>query len=380
MKLENIITHHMFKKASRLRIPLSGTFELSPVCNFDCKMCYVRKTQKEVDTSLRKIMSCEEWIALAKQMKEEGMLYLLLTGGEPFLWPDFWKLYSELVKMGFVITINSNGSLINEKVVEMLLENPPSRINITLYGASNETYERLCGVKNVFTRVKNNIDTLINVGIAVKINCSLTPINKNDLEDIVEFAKKRDLIVDIATYMFPPIRKDQNKTGENERFTPQEAAYYNLKRYRLLFGKEKYYEHLEKLVQGIAGPLGLEESCYDPVDGKLMCRAGKASFWVTWDGFITPCGMMYEPKIDIRTQSFKESWSSLVKVCDEMSLTGVCVSCPNKKICHYCAAAALAETGTFRGVPKYLCEEMEAARKMAFDELNLKGNSIEENR
>lgn len=373
LKVENIITQHMFKKATNLKIPLSGTFELSPVCNFDCKMCYVRKTQKEVNDSTRSIMTCEEWITLAKQMKEEGMLYLLLTGGEPFLWPDFWKLYEELSKMGFVISINSNGSLINEEVISKLLEIPPSRINITLYGASDATYEKLCGSKNVFSKITHTIDRLLEVGIAVKLNCSLTPLNKNDMEEIINFASTRNLVLDMATYMFPPVRKDETKTGENTRFTPEEAAYYNLKRYRLTHSEESYIAYLQGLLKGIAAPLGLDESCYDPVDGKLMCRAGKATFWVTWDGWLTPCGLMVEPKIDIRKQLFKDSWNKLVKVCEEITLTGVCASCPNKKICHYCAAASLAETGSFTGIPTYLCEEMEAVKKMALDELNSRG-------
>ena len=176
--------------------------------------------------------------------------------------------------------------------------------------------------------------------------------------------------------MFPPIRKDETKIGENMRFTPEEAAYYNLKRYKLLHGEKQYEEYLKRVVAGMADPLGLEESCYDPVDGKLMCRAGKASCWITWDGWLTPCGMMPEPKIDIVRQPFKNGWNELVRVCEEMTLTGVCKSCPNKKICHYCAASALAETGSFSGIPTYLCKEIEAAKKLAFDELNLRGNSI----
>lgn len=95
----------------------------------------------------KSIKTPDFWLELARQAKEQGMLYLLLTGGEPFLYPDFWMLYEELVKMGFVISINSNGSLIDEKIIEKLKKYPPARINITLYGASDETYERLCGIK-----------------------------------------------------------------------------------------------------------------------------------------------------------------------------------------------------------------------------------------
>ena len=130
-QIEPKITSYLFSKASRLSIPLSGTFELSPVCNFSCRMCYVRKTQKEVNASERRMLTKGDWISIAEQAKEQGMLYLLLTGGEPLLWPDFWELYEELVQMGFLVSINTNGSLIDEEAVKHFQKYPPNRINIT---------------------------------------------------------------------------------------------------------------------------------------------------------------------------------------------------------------------------------------------------------
>lgn len=379
MELEKIkneaqISSFLFKKATSARIPLGGTFELSPVCNFSCKMCYVRKTQKEVSESSRSIMTCKQWLELAEELREEGMLYLLLTGGEPFLWPDFWELYTKLHEMGFLISINTNGSLINEKAIEQLKKYPPTRINLTLYGASDETYESLCGIKGVFHKVDKAIRGLKEAKIAVKLNCSLTPENAGDLEKIVSYAKEQELLLDVATYMFPPLRRDTSMVGQNERFTPEESAFYNLERYRLQYGEEMYVQYLERLSAGLIPPPGLEESCVDPVDGKIMCRAAKSSFWITWDGYMAPCGMMYEPKIDITTQKFKEGWKQLVKIGEELICSGVCTTCLNHKICHSCAAVAQAETGKVSGIPVYLCEQMTAARKLAEKELSLRKN------
>ena len=49
MAVEPRISKYLFAKASKSKIPLSGTFELSPCCNLDCRMCYVRKTKQEVN-------------------------------------------------------------------------------------------------------------------------------------------------------------------------------------------------------------------------------------------------------------------------------------------------------------------------------------------
>ena len=130
--IEPQITEYLFHKATKNHTPICGTFELSPLCNFNCKMCYVHQQADDLKKMGKSIKTPDFWLELARQAKEQGMLYLLLTGGEPFLYPDFWMLYEELVKMGFVISINSNGSLIDEKIIEKLKKYPPARINITL--------------------------------------------------------------------------------------------------------------------------------------------------------------------------------------------------------------------------------------------------------
>ena len=155
------------------------------MCSMACKMCYVRMTPEEVEASGKRLRTVEEWLDLARQMRERGTLMLLLTGGEPFTYPHFRELYEALRAMGFVISINTNATLINEETVAWLKENPPQRVNITLYGSSDETYARLCGHPTGHTVVTHAIDLLREAGILVKLNCSVTPDNVCDLEEII---------------------------------------------------------------------------------------------------------------------------------------------------------------------------------------------------
>lgn len=248
--VEPRLTQYLFDRASRTLTPLSGTFELSPVCNLACKMCYVRKTPAEVAASPRPPVGLIQWLSIAEQARDAGMLYLLLTGGEPFLWQDFWPLYERLSTMGFLISINSNGTLLDEARVARLAEHPPTRINITLYGAGNETYEALCGRSGMFDRVDRAITLLRQAGILVKLNCSLTPHNAGDLEGIVSYAAERDLILEVNTYMFPPLRRDPTMVGRNDRFTPAETAHYHMERYRLQRGEEDFTRFLQNILRG----------------------------------------------------------------------------------------------------------------------------------
>lgn len=365
------LTDRLYQKAGDRKIPLSGTFELSPVCNFACKMCYVRKTIQEVKEHPRKMMSLEQWIELAEQARKEGMLYLLLTGGEPLLWPDFWKLYDRLSKMGFLIGINTNGSMINDQVIERWKENPPYRVNITLYGANDDTYEELCAAKGVCSKVKDAICKLKKAGISVKLNCSLTPYNAKDLEEMVRFAKEKEVFLSVSTYMYPPVRRDENMTGKNDRFEPEEAAYYHMQRYRYQKGEEAYQKYLDNILEGLTEPLGLDESCVDPVDGRIRCRAGSAAFWVTWDGYMTPCGMMPEPKVSTTDKTFLEAWKEIVEISEKLRTSSICEKCQDQQMCHSCAAMAYAETGKTEGIPTYLCKMVQEMKKIARDELQI---------
>ena len=359
------ISDHLYNRAAARRIPLSGTFELSPLCNFACRMCYVRKTAAEVRAHPRAMLDYDDWVRIAREGKEQGLLFLLLTGGEPLLWPRFWELYAELVDMGMLVAINTNGSLIDGEAIARFRQRPPRRVNITLYGGSDETYEALCGAKGVFSRVEGAVRSLKAADIPVKLNCSLTPHNAGDLEAIAAFAKELDLHLDLATYMFPPIRRDPDAIGVNDRFTPAETARYRVRGLELMQGPDAAGSFLARVKQGCAEPPGLEEGCYDPVDGRIRCRAGSASFWITWDGLLTACGMMPKPQVDLNGKDFSHAWRELTEATAALRLSGVCARCENHQLCHPCAAMAAAETGSSEGVPQYLCHVAKELRRMA---------------
>ena len=328
------LTEYLYRKATQLKIPLNGTFELSPVCNFSCKMCYVRKTRKEVEESPRKILTLEDWLSIAKDAHAAGMLDLLLTGGEPLLWPDFWTLYETLVDMGLQISINTNGSLIDEEAIARFRQRPPRKISITLYGANDETYYRLCGARGVFTKVDQAIRGLKEAGIEVKLNCSMTPENAEDIDWIIDYAKAQNLVLALTTYMFPPVRRDPTQIGVNQRFTPEESSRYRLRYLQKDRGEEQYQIFLKNLLAGYAEPPGLEEDCIDLAEGKIRCRAGRAAFWVTWDGWMTPCGLMNEPRMDLKKQAFPDAWNALTQATEQVRLSSLCESCANRNVCH----------------------------------------------
>ena len=90
---------YIYQKAARDRTPVSGTFELTPRCNMNCRMCYIRMSEEEMNARGREY-TADEWIRMGRVCAQRGMLFLLFTGGEPFLRKDFRKIYTELKKLG----------------------------------------------------------------------------------------------------------------------------------------------------------------------------------------------------------------------------------------------------------------------------------------
>ncbi|MGQ4526115.1 radical SAM/SPASM domain-containing protein [Intestinibacter bartlettii] len=350
--VEPRLVEYFHRKAQITKTPISGTFELSPLCNMDCKMCYI-KMSKEKQESIARLRTKEEWIELAKKAKEKGLLFLLLTGGEPFLVKDFQELYIELYKMGFCISVNSNGTMIDEDVIEWLKHYPPMRMNITLYGASDETYGRLCNNPKGFTQIVKALSLLKENNIQVKLNCSVTPYNKDDLKQMMDFAEEHNLPIQATSYMFPPLRKDKTKIGQNDRFTAEDASLYGAYINAYNAGIDKFKEYIE------SGQLALYDADDDcgVVEGEHMrCRAGITSFWMTWEGKMLPCGMIPEGGLDPWEVGFDEAWENAKNIVSEIKLPVKCAGCGKKDECMTCAAMVYTETGTYDKVPQYRCE------------------------
>lgn len=336
--------NYMHAKGAKLGLPVAGNFELTGRCNFGCKMCYVHNSDGSDE------LTDDQWIEIGRQAVENGMLFLLLTGGEPFIRKDFKRIYTELKKMGLIISINTNGSLIDDEIFEYLVENPPFRMNVSLYGSSNETYMRLCG-KPVYETVSQNIIRLHEAGISIKINASITPYNASDIEQLYSFAEQLGVPLKASTYMFPPVRVNGCKYGEAwHRFTADEAAEYMLKCQEQYLTPEKLADSYEEIVFE-------DEDCCNE-ENHIRCRAGTTAFWVTWDGRMLPCGMFPVEGFRLSEFGFEESWKGVQKFSKNILLPEECGRCSHKKRCPSCAAACLAETGKTDVKPEYICNMM----------------------
>ncbi|MEE1137414.1 MAG: radical SAM protein [Acutalibacteraceae bacterium] len=342
----DLFISNLFSKASKNSVPLSGSFELTSRCPLDCKMCYIHRKENDCE-AIKQEKSTAWWLDLARQAQEAGMLMLLLTGGEPLLRKDFEEIYLGAKKLGLLVSVNTNGLLIDDDKVKFFADNPPQKLNISLYGTSEETYRELCGNGKAYEKVFTAVRKLREAGIGIKINYTATQYNSHDAEKIYAFAKELNLPVQTVTYMFPPVRAG----GVAERMTPEEAAKVQFECKLLDMGGERLRKHIEAKAD-------IRRKNADSGGGKgeqIPCRAGESTFWVTWDGKMTPCGMMTTPMFEI--SSFNDAWECIKKSRKDIFLPVKCKTCDLRNYCDMCAAVTLAESGDFSAVPEYLCRK-----------------------
>ncbi len=342
----DLLINGLFAKAEMQGIPLSGAFELTSRCTLDCKMCYIHRNEHD-----REAISGEKdtawWINLANEASKAGTLPVLLTGGEPMIRRDFDEIFLACKNAGLLVSVNTNGTLLTDEKIRFFRENPPQKINVTLYGTSKETYSGLCGNGDVYETVVEAVKKLVEAKLTVKLNYSVTPQNVSDAPKALDFARELQLPIQPVTYMFPPVRTE---CGEmSERLTPQKAAQVQFDWQRRLLGNEfsDYLKNKSKAPQPYADITDCGE--------RINCRAGSTTFWVTWKGEMTPCGMMNTPSVPI--EDFKEAWNSIREKRREIFLPTQCTGCELRKSCDMCAAVSYAETGRFDSLPEYVCRK-----------------------
>lgn len=319
-------------KARDKAIPISGSFELTPLCNLDCKMCYVHLNKAQMQGA--QLLSVAQWKDIMQQAIDSGMMYARLTGGECLTYPGFRELYLFLREKGIETVILSNGILMDEQMCAFLKENPPAAIQVTLYGASEDAYERVTGHRS-FSRVVENIrrlrDMEFPLSIAVTPNAFMT-----DGEAVIRFLHQEGFHYSINAGIMQP----REETGREVADAGLDTYIAMMKLQASLKGKELAAE---------PDP----ESLPDTGCGKncgavgVTCGAGRSTFAIDWQGVMRPCNTFPCEGEAVLIQGFSSAWNKINYTATHYPLPAECQGCPYQGICKHCVAehASAAEPG-----------------------------------
>lgn len=305
----------VWEKAFAEGIPISGTFELTPRCNFNCKMCYVHLKEQDMP-KYGKELSAGEWLRIAEDAKEAGTTWLCITGGEPTMHPEFKTIWKELAQMGFYITLQTNASTITEKLAGLLEEYPPRQAKVTLYGTNNEVYRAVCGVEEGFTRVNDGIHTLMSLGIPVELVSTVIRQNEDDAQNMAFYAYAHQL---------PWVSMNNVKDSiryENVSMDPVRVHVdwqkYSRQKMEQLIHKQQYFDRNRK-------------PC-------TWCRDYRVGYWIRWNGTMCFCSFLDKPDILVRELPFQTAWERLLDYEESLDWPEKCKNCEAFELCEKCAA------------------------------------------
>ena len=225
-----------------------------------------------------------------------GCFWLLYTGGEIFARKDFLEIYTYAKKKGFLITLFTNGTIINEQIADYLVEWPPFAIEITLYGRTRETYEALTAVPGSYDRCLRGIKLLKERGLPLKLKTVATSINKHEIGAMQQFAEE-ELCVDFKVDGQINPRIDCSQSPLAVRITPEEAVALDL------CAPKRIAEYRKLAKAGLESPPALSQ-----IDTTYSCGGGMNSFAINAYGEVGICVISQQETFGIREAGVKSVW------------------------------------------------------------------------
>ncbi len=302
-------------------IPLDGMIALTSHCNLACSYCYIR------DNTLNNELTSEDWIRIIDDITDAGCLYLLITGGEPLLRPDFKDIYMYAKGKGLILSLFTNGTLIDEKMALFLKKYMPFEVEITLYGASCETYEAFTGIQGSYDACVNGIKLLVEHQVPLSLKTMVTTINKHELAEMNSFAASLGLNFKYGLAILPHI---------NGSLSPYDIQVSQDDALNIDFSdKERLREWTE-----------LYDKFNEPASKELLfnCGAGNNCFNITSEGKLRICDLVPEPDYCLRNGRFIEGYRMFGRITGrKLRGTTECAGCEYITFCDSCPGIAMIE-------------------------------------
>jgi len=328
------------RTASR-RVPIAGILELTSRCNLRCVHCYLG-AQEEQRKKRRLEMSTERVKAVIDDVVANGCLYLAITGGDPMVRRDFPEIYRHAREQGLIVTVLCDGVLVSEKIVALFREYPPFNVDISLYGATAETYEAVTRTQGSYARCLRGIRRLLAAGIPVSLKTVLMSINQHELDDMRRMAEELGVSFRMDAALFPCL-PHHDRGPLDLRVSPREAVAKELSDPERL---QEWIEYAER------------RRDQAPAEGLYVCGAGLTNFYVDPFGFVSPCLMTTRYRYPLGESDFASLWAGPLA-----ALRGKrpresypCNTCEIRTACTACPAFNFQETGQEDVKSEYVCE------------------------
>lgn len=331
------------QNARRTRQPVTCLFELTPVCNLRCGFCYVA-----LDPYRGPYLTTAQIELVLGKLERAGVLWLTLTGGEILSRRDFPAIYRAAKKKGFLVTLYTNATMVNEATAELLRELPPLSVEVSIYGADAQHYERTTGIPGSFARFERGVRLLQEAGVSLLLKHPVNRVSEDHLDAISAWCTERgiphkfDLALDL--------RHDGGEQPALFRIEPRSAkrAAGQISSLRARLEEPERFGPLPECTSAGAQP-GTAEL--------YTCLAGRTAFFVDALGNMSHCVMDRTPTFSLLELEFDEIWMRIGEwVTQSLPASAPCSGCSLRSTCSNCPARARLATGSPYLKDPYYCD------------------------
>ncbi|RJQ43560.1 MAG: radical SAM protein [Nitrospiraceae bacterium] len=322
------------------------SWNITRVCNLRCSHCYLPAAFRLEDSPVESPsdeLTTEKALQVIDQIAEvNSEVMLVLSGGEPLMRRDVFKLAEHAHKRGIMVVLGTNGLLINDKVIGKMKQAGVSGVSISLDSVSPEIHDSSRQANGAWKRAVAAIEMCRANDLSVQISAVVTRNNYDEVPDLIEFA--RSLRANVFSPFFMVC------TGRGEEFTDITAV--------------QYEELLSMLVhmQRKRGDMMIRTRCaptfrrilYQIYPGSNLlkldagkCMAGTNYCRITPEGSVTPCPYMETQAGKLTNEGFHQVWhhSSVFAFLRKATPKGKCGECEFIQLCGGCRARALSAHG-----------------------------------
>jgi radical SAM protein with 4Fe4S-binding SPASM domain len=322
------------------RVPLGGTLELTHRCNQRCRHCFNNLGAGDA-AALGRELSTTEVARILDEAAALGCVWVLLTGGEILLRPDFTEIYDHARGLGLLVTLFTNGTLLTPELADHLGRHRPFSVEITLYGATRETCERVTGAPGSFDACMRGIRLLRERGLPLKLKATVSALNRHEVAAMKRLAEE-ELGLPFRFDALLNARCDGRPGPLGLRLTAEEVVALDL-------ADPARAEALREFAES-RQPTGSGTALYP-------CGGGAHSFAVDPYGRLRACAISPGEGFELRAGSFREGWEHFLARLRALKLDAgaACRSCALRALCGMCPANGELECGDPRRPVDFLC-------------------------
>jgi len=325
-------------------------FEITSKCNERCVHCYLTNHDiaKDMDTVLA--------LDILDQLKEMGTLSVTFSGGEPFLHKDFDKILIRARENDFIINILTNGTCINNEMIENLSKINIGKIQISLYSMDPEIHDSVTQLKGSHAKTIKCIKALREKKIRIQVSCPILKVNKDSYREVSLWCKNYG--VRVLSDFILMAKTNFDTSNLNNRLTIDET--------------EKLISDIIETEEEYRALLKMEES-----DGEFkkskdtpVCGLGVDNACITYDGSIYPCSGFQNMVLgNVKFNSIKDIWSNSQKIKELRNINyssfPKCLDCSESDYCAMCLVRNYNESnGDMYNINEHYCKVAQLTKKL----------------